>query len=118
PLAREQRTVEGEVFQKTSTNWQVKILSPEPVGGETRRVCFAHPASETTVISERGQGTPATLRKEFEFDDYGNQTLVADYGRTDGDWGDERFKRTIYSAHYAAGLNAWILSLPVRETME
>jgi len=115
PLSIERRTLAGGLFDRVSTRWQARELPLSRASEEGRSITFAHPVSETTVISELGQGEAISLFKEYEYDDYGNQTLLADHGRSGGTWDDERFTRTTYSSSSAQGLSRWIVSLPVNQ---
>lgn len=121
-LFSELRTSGGHVFQRTESTWGHRSLGGAPAIGETRSVIFAFQRSETTTVIEGGAGSPVVLLKEFEFDDYGNQTLVADYGRVEdadrGAWQDERITRRTFSAARAENLSKWMLDYPVTERIE
>lgn len=67
------------------------------------------------LVKELGVGIERRLESGRDFDNYGNQTLQADYGIVvDGDrsaFNDER----IITTAYALNTNAWILRLPARQ---
>jgi YD repeat-containing protein len=110
-------TEEGGLFSTESTLWAdpPRLLL---VGTNGEAVRFAHPVRTVREIVELGQGTPRRLESEFEYDDYGNQTRVADYGVVEEDdrtaWNDERITVTEYALH----LESWILRLPTRQRIE
>ncbi|GAB4172324.1 MAG: hypothetical protein Fur0032_11700 [Terrimicrobiaceae bacterium] len=117
PLQVERRTAGGELFDRVTSRWNPRVLPVTRAAGEQRTVTFAHPIDQTTVISERGQGQPVTLFKEYEYDDYGNETRLEDHGRQGGDWDDERVTIRSFTASHSDGLARWILSLPVTEVI-
>jgi len=121
-LESERRTTGGHVFQKSRTDWGHRALPGGLAPGENRPAVFAFATNEVTEVIEGGSGSPVTLRKAFDYDDYGNQTVFADYGRVEGAnlgaWEDERIIRRDYTAAHPSGLTNWILSLPVTETVE
>lgn len=120
--AAETRTTGGAVFSRTETEWSVRAVPGTAAAGESRSSAFPARVRETTVVQEGGNGAPVTLLKEFGHDDYGNETLSADYGRVEGEnrgaWNDERIVRRTFTAASSSGLSRWILRLPVTETVE
>ena len=104
----------GDVFTDDFTAWQ----SPPRVlmtGTNGQTVNYAHPTGTTNIILELGQGTPRWLESEMAYDDFGNQTLDADYGIVEDDnrsaFDDERITVT----QYAINTSAWILRMPARQ---
>ncbi|MGH7967475.1 MAG: hypothetical protein ACREIC_01980, partial [Limisphaerales bacterium] len=88
------------------------------VGTNGTNVSYAHPLSALTQVEELGQGTARTLEQEFSFDNYGNQTQMADYGVVENGgrsaFNDERITTT----QYAINTNAWLLRLPARREIQ
>jgi RHS repeat-associated protein len=122
PIAVERRNVAGEIFDRVSTVWTNRFLPVTTVSNETRKVTFAFQTSEQTTAIERGVAAPVTLLREFEWDNFGNQTKMSDYGRVEGvnksAWDDERITTTTFTSAFPDGLAKWILGLPVTETIE
>jgi YD repeat-containing protein len=110
-------TEDGGLFSTESTLWAdpPRLLL---VGTNGEAVRFAHPVLGVREIVELGRGTPRRLESEFEYDDYGNQIRVADYGVVEEEnrtaWNDERITVT----EYALNLDSWILRLPTRQRIE
>ncbi|MCW5550967.1 MAG: VCBS repeat-containing protein [Verrucomicrobiae bacterium] len=121
PLQVERRNVDGEMFDRVSTVWTNRELPLTLAANETRTVNFAFQTRESTEVIERGLGTPVTLRREFEWDNYGNTIRLADFGRVEGAnlsaWDDERITTNQFTAAFPDGLTKWILGLPVSETV-
>lgn len=121
-LSSELRTTGGHVFHRVETDWNHKSLPGTPAAGETRPVIFAFQENERTTVIEGGADAPVSLLKKFGFDDYGNPTLLADYGRVEGEnlaaWEDERITRRTFSAAYPANVAKWMLDYPVTERIE
>lgn len=121
-LSSELRTANGHVFHRVETEWDHRPVPGTPAAGDGRPCIFAFQELETTTVVEGGVEVPVTLRKEFDFDDYGNPTLLADYGRVEGDnpgaWDDERIIRRTFSAAYPANVAKWMLDYPITERTE
>jgi hypothetical protein len=121
PLQVERRTESGELFDRASTVWTNRQLPLSLAANEERTVNFAFQTRESTEVIERGNGTPVTLLREFEWDDYGNTVRLADYGRVEGAnlsaWDDERITTNLFTAAFPDGLSRWILGLPVSQTI-
>ena len=83
--------------------------------GPARSALAVHATGKTKVVKELGQGTERTLQSEFAFDNYGNQTLEANYGVVENGnvsaFDDER----IVTNQFALNLSAWIVRLPSRK---
>jgi RHS repeat-associated protein len=104
---------DGRVFYDETTGWTVPPVTLHAgVNGEA--VSYAHPTNSVRIVSELGQGTARRLESDFAYDEFGNQTLDADYGVVEGGdrsaFDDER----IVSTEYAINTNAWILRTPAR----
>jgi RHS repeat-associated protein len=89
--------------------------------GDGRSVSFAYASNVVTEFREANgllnqtlgypiQGHLRTVRA-FNFDDYGNQTEVWDFGIDDPAYDDERFVTTSY-AHGGNALGLWIIDKP------
>lgn len=104
----------GGVFWEEETSWIAE--PPLLTGADGRTVTFAHPASRTRRVLERGNGTPVELTWAYEYDDYGNMTRLMENGRSDGSWGDERVTDTTYTSGGAEGRAAWILNAVVEKS--
>jgi RHS repeat-associated protein len=104
---------DGKCFWDETTTWAAapRILY---TGTNGQTVRYAHPVGKTKVVKELGQGAPRTIESEFAYDNYGNQTLDANYGIVEnGDrsaFDDER----ITTSEFALNLAAWIVRLPSR----
>ncbi|HXI53935.1 MAG TPA: toxin TcdB middle/N-terminal domain-containing protein, partial [Candidatus Saccharimonadales bacterium] len=104
---------DGQPFWDEATTWTTppRLLH---AGANGRDVVFVHPTGRRKVISELGQGDPRTVESEFAYDEFGNQTLEANYGIVEnGDrsaWDDER----VTTNSFAINLDAWILRRPSR----
>ncbi len=105
---------DGQVFRDVTTTWTIPPIVLM-TGTNGTNVSYAHPLASRTEIDELGQGTPRTLESEMSYDNYGNQTRLADYGIvTNGDrsaFNDERVTVT----DYALNTNAWILRHPAKK---
>jgi RHS repeat-associated protein len=121
-LSSELRTTTGHVFHRVETTWNHRPVPGAPLAGDGRPSIFAFQERETTTVVEGGLEAAVTLQKEFDFDLYGNPTLLADYGRVEGGnraaWNDERIIRRTFSAAHPSGLTKWMLDYPVTETTE
>lgn len=108
---------DGQVFSDATTTWTIPPVLLM-VGTNGTNVSYAHPLAQTTQIEELGQGTPRTLQQEFSFDNYGNQTRLADYGIVEkGDrsaFHDERITTT----EYAVNTDLWLLRFPARQKIQ
>ncbi len=143
PLRVTRKTAGGEVFDIVLNTWEIRQLYTE---GQTTD-CFSSVAvpsnssSATTVtfpflagtvreILEKGEGTPAQIHSALEYDCWGNEIRVAEYGRVEdvdnsgdfGDslldlsvWDDERITTRRFSAEFESGQDAWILDRLVEE---
>src|SRR5690606_14140961 len=80
-LSTELRTADGHVFHRVQTDWNYRALPGAPADDETRAVTFAFQEAVTATVIDGCGEEPVTLLEEFDFDDYGNQILLADYGR-------------------------------------
>jgi RHS repeat-associated protein len=113
-LRMTKETETGEVFSDENTLW---ANPPRTLmtGTNGQPVHFAHPTGSTKDILERGQGTPRRTETETEFDNYGNQTRMADYGIVEGAnrsaFDDER----ITIAQFAVNPALWIIRKPMRK---
>ncbi|HVV71653.1 MAG TPA: toxin TcdB middle/N-terminal domain-containing protein, partial [Verrucomicrobiae bacterium] len=108
---------DGKVFTDASTAWTVPPVVLM-VGTNGTNVSYAHPVSTLTQVQELGQGTARTLEQEFEFDNYGNETRLADYGIVENAdrsaFNDERITTT----QYAINTNKWLLRFPARQQIQ
>jgi len=101
------------IFWDEITEW-----TPSPrilhTGTDERLVQYVHPVRRQKEVLELGQGTPRRLESELAYDEFGNQTLQADYGVVEGAdrlaWADERITTT----EYALNPNLWLLRHPAR----
>ncbi len=104
---------DGRVYWDETLAWTVP---PQTLGTGTngQTVQFVHPIGRSRVVKELGQGTERQTESEMDYDNYGNQTLEANYGVVeDGDrsaFHDERITAT----DYALNLEQWIVRLPQR----
>ena len=112
--------VAGETFFTETYDWLVRDLCSVVVDAEpllsctdNKRVSFVYQQQRTKTIEEKGNGTPVTLQSNYDFDNYGNPTLIMEHGRLDGEWDDERKVVTRYSADYGEARASWILNQPV-----
>ncbi|MFS1526372.1 toxin TcdB middle/N-terminal domain-containing protein, partial [Microbulbifer sp. 2304DJ12-6] len=112
----ETRDALGAVFSREENQWELRQLH-EGYGQETRSVDFAAMTERKQHLLERGNGVPVTLAWEYDYDDYGNTTTIKEFGRTEGDWGDERITRLRYSAESASAQGHWFLHLPIERTV-
>jgi len=105
----------GEVFYREQYDWATRQLLASSFSGE--QVTFAYQQSKSRQVIEKGQSAPVSLQWDYEYDDYGNQIKQVEHGRLDAGWDDERITTTRYSAACQDGLNNWLLSLPVEQTV-
>ncbi|MFO1499197.1 MAG: toxin TcdB middle/N-terminal domain-containing protein [Verrucomicrobiota bacterium] len=107
-------TEDGGTFSRESTAWADPPRSLY-TGTNGVTVRFAFPVSRTNEVLELGRGTPRRLESEWEYDQYGNQTMAANFGMVEGGdrsaSNDERITRT----EFALNLDRWIVRLPKRE---
>ncbi|MEM9387580.1 MAG: SpvB/TcaC N-terminal domain-containing protein [Pseudomonadota bacterium] len=105
----------GTVFYSEQTTWATRtLLSGAP--GEHREITYSYMVDRGREVVEGGSAPPITLRWEYEFDDFGNQTRLLEHGRLDPGWDDERLTTTTYTAAYPQGQEAWILDRVVTNT--
>lgn len=121
PRRVERRESGGAIFDRVSSTWQTRQLPWIMATGEPRHVTFCFQQDETSNILEKGNGTPVELLKEMEWDNHGNQTKLAEFGRVEGTnrsaWDDERVLTRTFTSSFASGLQNWILSQPVTEEL-
>jgi RHS repeat-associated protein len=121
PRQVERREVGGAVFDRVTNAWQTRQLPLTLSAGELRAVTFCFQGNASTEVLEKGAGAPVTLYREFTYDDYGNQTRLADYGQIAGAnlaFGeDERVITRTFTSAFASGQQLRILDLPVDETI-
>ena len=118
------QNTENEEFFRESYDWQVKdFCQPESEEiepllncGEGKSVSFAFQAQREKTVLEKGNGTPVSLRWQYEYDDYGNNTVIVEHGRLDDGWDDERKIINTYSAAYESGSMSWVLDKLVTST--
>src|SRR5207244_3562666 len=70
---------DGKLFSDATTAWTIPPLVLM-TGTNGTNVSYVHPVASHTDIVELGHGTPIALESEFDYDYYGNQTRLADYG--------------------------------------
>jgi hypothetical protein len=97
PLSMEARTTEAGVFYREQYSWNTRKLY-DGADGDARKVFFPYQQARTRDILEKGSGTPVQLKREYEFDDFGNMTKQVDYGRMDAEWDDERITETSFTS--------------------
>lgn len=103
------------VFSEVTNTWEVRTLATGQ-GGDERDAYFNALLRSDERLLEQGRGTPVNRRTTFDYDHCGNNTLVTEYGRLEGHWGDERVTRSTYSCESAR--DAWHLHLPVSRQIE
>jgi RHS repeat-associated protein len=115
PKEKVQRDEVGTFFTESYT-WDVRTLAMQ-VNSGPKTVSIAYQIQKDRLFTEKGQGTPVTLRWQYEYDDYGNQTRLIEYGRLDDGWGDERTTESTFSASCQDGQDLWLLNLPITRTV-
>lgn len=108
-LRVERRDAQGVVFDVQRSTYGLRSLS-----GGLRTFAFAK-SSETEIVE--GSPTPETVRTEWEYDDYGNMTREATWGRWDGQadgFGDDE-KITVF--RYGANLSKWVIGKVVEQVV-
>lgn len=104
---------DGKAFWDEVTTW---TTPPRALysGTNGQTVKFIHQTGRTKTVLELGVGAPRSVESEFAYDQYGNQTLEANYGIVEnGDrsaFDDER----ITTNEFALNLAAWIVRHPSR----
>jgi len=97
-------------LKKDITEWSQPIELTIGINGQP--VNFIHQVSHTVEVNEQGRGTPKKLYSEFEYDRYGNQTHLRNYGIVDEHsttpLRDERFTIT----QYAYNTDKWLIRYP------
>jgi RHS repeat-associated protein len=91
----------GEVYRRTTTSWQTRTLA---TGTDGVPVVLPFAAAVEVEHIEAGSGPARTVREEFEYDDYGNQTVHRQLGDVDLE-GDEVVTKT----GYAVNADDWII---------
>ncbi len=114
-LLDQSATIEsGAAFWNETTTWEPRELM---TGVDGRKVVFAHPQSQAKDVLELGNGAPKRIESEFEYDNYGNETVHHEYGIVEGGnrsaGNDERTTTT----EYALDLSRWMLRYPARKTL-
>ncbi|KPA11311.1 RHS repeat-associated core domain protein [Candidatus Magnetomorum sp. HK-1] len=99
-----------DFFHKETTAWSNPVVLTQ--GENDQVIIFIHPISRTLEIKEQGRGSPKVIYSEFEYDRYGNQTQLKEYGITDNNnqtaFNDERLIET----QYAYNLTKWLVRYP------
>ncbi len=113
-LARETRNAAGEVFFQEAHMWETRVLL-SGVTGDAREITFPFKSTMLKNVIEKGNGNPVQLRSDYDYDDYGNQTRLLEYGRMDSGWDDERLTISTFTAGDPSGLAAWIINKPVEQ---
>lgn len=107
-------TADGAVFWEEQTDWDVRTVLE---GINDTQAIFPHPVSRVRRVLEGGAGTPKQMEWEFEYDDYGNETVNRAFGVVEGDdrgaLGDERIEET----EYAVNDDLWLIRLPSRQVI-
>lgn len=111
PKIMVQRDANGSYFNEIY-QWDVRQLVNEISSGN-KTVSIAYQTQKDKTINEQGNGTPVTLRWQFDYDDYGNQIKVIEYGRLDLGWEDERTTESAFSASCETALDDWLLDRPI-----
>ncbi|MBI2927403.1 MAG: VCBS repeat-containing protein [Verrucomicrobia bacterium] len=108
---------DGKAFWDETTAWTTPPRTLR-TGVNGQPVVYAHPTGRTRAVKELGQGVERSLESEFAYDDYGNQTLTADFGIVEGNdrsaFNDERFTRTEFALNPAA----WLIRSPKRQELQ
>ena len=105
---------EDELLFSSQTNlWTVPpVTLYNGTNGQT--VSYVHPRGSARTLHELGNGTPRRLESDVDFDQFGNQTMAAEYGIVEGTnrsaFNDER----VLTTEFAINTNAWILRTPKR----
>lgn len=120
PLRLQTQTTSGTVFYRQTNFWFPRPLALQTAPTETRSVTFAFQTRKLTQEVEMGDESNAvTLEEKFNYDDFGNQILAADYGRVESGnraaWGDERIIARQFSAEFPSGTNLWLLDRLIKE---
>jgi len=117
PLAVELRSDDGTLFKSVSSGWNAAILES---GTDGRDVTFAELLSEVTSVVEGGT-SPKYLRKDYDYDEYGNVTYELDHGEVasasdDGSTpvGDDE---VFILREYAIDEAEWLVGLVSRESV-
>lgn len=113
-----------EVFFEERFQWQVIDFCQTEAGETTLLICasdkdvsWAYQSQRDKSVIEKGAPEESvTLSWEYEYDHYGNNTLIIENGRADEGWDDERHTINSFSAGYAAGLENWILDKIITST--
>jgi hypothetical protein len=102
---------DGLAFSVETNLWTAPPITLY-TGTNGQTVNFAHPTGSAKNILELGHGTLRRLESEFGYDQFGNQTLNANFGIVEGAdrsaYDDER----IITTEYAINTNAWIVRAP------
>ena len=106
--------VENLFFSRVDTAWELppRVLA---VGVNGQAVRIGYSIGTTNTISELGQGAERVLVTASAYDNYGNQTLNANYGIVSNGvlsaFDDER----VVATDYAINTSAWLIRFPWRE---
>jgi RHS repeat-associated protein len=104
---------DGSVFWAETNAWSEPPITLY-TGTNGTNVVFVHPTLMAKTFLELGHGIPRRLEAEFDYDQYGNQTLNANYGvvvgADRGSFNDERITTT----QYAINLTNWNVCHPAR----
>lgn len=88
----------GGIFWEENTEFEKTVLY---TGTDGREIAAVNPKSRVRNILELGAGTPRRLETEYEYDEFNNQTLEANYGIVEaGDrsaFDDETITRSIWT---------------------
>jgi len=102
----------GNSFLTETQTWNAKKLL-DGAAGETRDVYFAELTQVDKIITEKGAGDGVSLKWEYQYDNYGNTTIIKEFGRDGGSWNDERTTINRYSSENATSLDNWLLTFPI-----
>jgi RHS repeat-associated protein len=107
PLSESLLGDDGALFHRSVHTWDTRVLG---VGIDRREVCFAFQAASDRFVHE-GEPEGVRLRKETDYDDYGNAVAERDHGVL-SEAGDESFVERSFEPR----LDVWLLNLTKTET--
>jgi RHS repeat-associated protein len=103
---------QGRVFWQETTEYS---LDQNFTGVDGRPVQWVAPSRRVRDILELGVGTPRRTEIEYDYDEYGNEILEANYGLVEGDdraaFNDEAITRRVFTWNCLD----WLISYVARE---
>ncbi len=110
-LVSSSETENGRSFGQSKQDWGLHLFRTGINGAISRWVA---PSRGRTLLTELGVGTPREILTEYDYDEFGHETMVHAWGIVEGTntlaGNDER----ILKNSFVYNTNAWLIGFPLR----